>query len=45
MPNVLITPHNSAAAAGNNARVQAIFLDNLQRWARGAPLVNEVPRA
>lgn len=43
LPNVLITPHDSAAAAGNDARVCEIFLDNLRRWARGEPLVNEVP--
>ena len=42
LPNVLITPHNSAAATGNDARVLEIFLDNLGRWHRGAPLVNEV---
>ncbi len=42
MPNVLITPHNSSAAAGNDERVLAIFLDNLGRWHRGEALVNEV---
>jgi phosphoglycerate dehydrogenase-like enzyme len=42
LPNVLVTPHNSAAAAGNDERVLAIFLDNLGRWQRGAPLLNEV---
>jgi len=42
MPNVLITPHNSAAAAGNDERVLAIFLDNFGRWHRGEALVNEV---
>ena len=42
LPNVLATPHNSAVAAGNEERVLAIFLDNLARWHRGAPLVNEV---
>jgi phosphoglycerate dehydrogenase-like enzyme len=42
LPNVLITPHNSSAAAGNDERVLAIFLDNLVRWHRGEPLVNEV---
>ena len=42
MSNVLVTPHNSAAAAGNDDRVLAIFLDNLGRWHRGEPLVNEV---
>ena len=44
MPNVIVTPHNSAAAAGNDERVLAIFLDNLGRWHRGEPLVNEVER-
>jgi phosphoglycerate dehydrogenase-like enzyme len=42
LPNVLVTPHNSAAAAGNDARVLAIFLENLGRWQKGAPLLNEV---
>jgi phosphoglycerate dehydrogenase-like enzyme len=44
MPNVLVTPHNSAAAAGNDQRVLEIFLDNLGRWHRGGPLVNEVAK-
>jgi phosphoglycerate dehydrogenase-like enzyme len=44
LPNVLVTPHNSAAAAGNDRRVLEIFLDNLGRWHRGAELVNEVAR-
>ncbi|MGH8634099.1 MAG: hypothetical protein ACRET7_08205 [Burkholderiales bacterium] len=30
------------AAAGNDERVLAIFLDNLGRWHRGEPLVNDV---
>lgn len=42
MPNVFVTPHNSAAAAGNDARVNTIFLDNLRRYARSEPLANEV---
>lgn len=42
MPNVLVSPHNSAAASGNAVRVNAIFLENLKRWSRGEPLVNEV---
>ena len=42
LPNVLVTPHNSAAASGNEQRVLEIFLDNLARWQRGAALVNEV---
>ncbi|HET9663780.1 MAG TPA: D-2-hydroxyacid dehydrogenase, partial [Burkholderiales bacterium] len=44
MPNVLLSPHNCAAASGNDARVYALFRDNLRRWMRGAPLLNEVPR-
>lgn len=42
MPNVLVTPHNSPAAAGNDRRVSEIFLENLGRWSRGEPLINEV---
>lgn len=44
MHNVIVTPHNSAAAAGNEARVNEIFIDNLGRWMRGMQLVNEVRR-
>lgn len=42
MPNVIISPHNSAASAGNEGRVVAYFLENVRRWAKGEPLVNEV---
>lgn len=42
LPNVFLTPHNSAAASGNEQRVNAIFFDNLARWHRGEALVNEV---
>jgi D-2-hydroxyacid dehydrogenase (NADP+) len=42
MPNVIITPHNSLAASGNDRRVFEIFSDNLGRWSRGETLVNEV---
>lgn len=42
LPNVFVTPHNSAAASGNEQRVNAIFFDNLKRWHRGEALVNEV---
>jgi len=41
LPNVLATPHNSAVAAANDERVLEIFLANLERWNRGAPLENE----
>jgi phosphoglycerate dehydrogenase-like enzyme len=42
LPGVIVTPHNSAAAAGNEARVYALFLDNLGRWHNGEALVNEI---
>ena len=45
LPNVLVTPHNSAVATGNDERVLEIFLANLERWHRGAPLVNEVEKS
>jgi len=44
LPNVFVTPHNSPAASGNEGRVYRIFIDNLGRWRRGEPLVNEVSR-
>ena len=42
LPNVIVTPHNSAATRGSEARQVAIFLDNLTRFGRGEPLKNEV---
>lgn len=44
LPNALISPHNSAAAAGNDERVYRIFVENLKRWSRNEPLLNEVLR-
>jgi phosphoglycerate dehydrogenase-like enzyme len=41
LPNVIATPHNSAAALGNESRQHEIFLDNLARYGRGEPLRNE----
>ena len=42
LPNVIATPHNSAASRGNEARQLEIFRENLARWGRGEPLRNEV---
>jgi len=42
LPNVIATPHNSAASRGNEARQVEIFLENLGRFARGEPLRNEI---
>jgi phosphoglycerate dehydrogenase-like enzyme len=44
LPNVVVTPHNSSASAGNAARVNAIFFDNLKRWRQNQPLVNEIKK-
>ena len=44
LPNVIVTPHNSAASAGSEARINDLFLDNLKRWHANAPLINEVSR-
>ena len=42
LPNVIISPHDSAASTGNAARVSELFLRNLEHWLRGQPLHNEV---
>jgi phosphoglycerate dehydrogenase-like enzyme len=42
LPNVIISPHDSAASTGNSARVSELFLGNLAHWLRGEPLENEV---
>ncbi len=42
LPDVLVSPHNSAAAQGNDGRVYEMFLANLERWQLGKPLNNEV---
>ena len=40
MPNVVVTPHNASAAAGNERRCAEIFLQNLDKFVRGQPLTN-----
>ena len=42
LPNVIVTPHNSAVSRGNERRTEEIFLRNLVRYGRGEPLHNEV---
>ncbi len=41
LPNVIVTPHNSAVSAGNDLRSTEIFFANLEKWARGEKLQNE----
>jgi phosphoglycerate dehydrogenase-like enzyme len=40
LPNLILTPHNASAAAGNERRSAEIFLLNLEKWVRGEPLLN-----
>lgn len=42
MPNVLISPHTASHSQGQNEAIFDIFLDNLERFRRGAPLRNDV---
>ena len=42
LPNVIITPHSSGSTRSNRTRAMGRFLDNLQRFATGSPLQNEV---
>jgi D-2-hydroxyacid dehydrogenase (NADP+) len=41
LPNVIITPHNSANTASSGVEAAEIFLDNLARYVAGEPLRNE----
>jgi phosphoglycerate dehydrogenase-like enzyme len=42
MPNVIVSPHSSGSTDASSTRAAAIFVDNLGRYVRGEPLVNEV---
>ncbi|TAJ20731.1 MAG: D-2-hydroxyacid dehydrogenase [Dehalococcoidia bacterium] len=42
LPNVIVTPHDSNASAGNTARFDAIFVEQLELWAAGKPLTRTV---
>lgn len=44
LPNVLVTPHNSASSPHMETRVIALFLDNLRRLVQGEPLQNEIDK-
>ena len=40
MPNLIVTPHNASVSSGNDRRSAEMFLLNLEKWARGEPLLN-----
>ncbi len=44
LPDVVITPHQAAASPRTMERTMAIWADNLQRFATGAPLRNVVDK-
>ncbi len=44
MPNVIITPHYAGDHPGYWARAFAAFMENLERFLRGEPLLNVVDR-
>ncbi len=45
LPNVILTPHDSAASRGNERRAVELFLRNVSHWASRDPLENEVHEA
>lgn len=42
LPGIIATPHSAGQSAGHEARVAAIFADNLGRWLRGDALQHAV---
>jgi phosphoglycerate dehydrogenase-like enzyme len=42
LPGVIITPHVAASTPTTAHNAAEVFVDNLARWVRGAPLRNEV---
>lgn len=44
LPNVIVTPHNAGATRQYADRCVQMFIDNLGRWLRREPLLQEVPQ-
>lgn len=44
MPNVIVTPHSSGDEPGNHERASDIFLQNVERYRAGRPLLNDAQR-
>jgi phosphoglycerate dehydrogenase-like enzyme len=42
LPNVMVSPHSAAHSSGNYEAVGRMWIENLARWNRGEPLLNEV---
>lgn len=44
LPNVLVSPHSASTVPAENERIVEIFVENLRRYLRGQPLINEFER-
>lgn len=44
LPNVLVTPHNSASSPHQDRRTLDLFVENYRRWVSGQPLLNIVDK-
>lgn len=44
MPNVVITAHNAARSQYHWGRMQQVFADNVKRYVKGFPLLNQVDK-
>ena len=42
LPNVIVSPHDSWPSSGNNARAEAIFIEELGNWLSGLPVTRLV---
>jgi phosphoglycerate dehydrogenase-like enzyme len=42
LPNVLVTPHNSASSPRQDERTLELFIENFRRWLHDEPLLNRV---
>jgi len=42
LPNVILTPHDSAVSRGNAPRADAMFIEELERWQRGEQPLRKV---
>lgn len=40
LPNVILSPHNASASAGNEKRCAEMFIANFGHWMRGEPMFN-----
>jgi glyoxylate/hydroxypyruvate reductase len=45
LPNVLISPHSASTVERENERIVDLFIENLQRWLDGSPLLNRFDRS